>query len=175
VHLQTLTGESKGREVLYVQGKFGNKMQVLLAPNDPRGLLGRRHSVALDAPAVRENSRHPITETGFASLIERYGQLVTAIEKGDPRAGTAKYLGQLKRPEFLMQVEAVHQALPPGAEPQLPRGGQRWWYFDASHHLPVLVITHDPDGEVEYYCYEDIQWPVPLTDDDFDPDRLWRK
>ena len=64
--------------------------------------------------------------------------------------------------------------IPPGVEPQLPRGGRRWLFFDPASHLPVLMITHDNmDHEVEYYCYDRIQYPVKLDDLDFDPDKLW--
>ena len=64
--------------------------------------------------------------------------------------------------------------IPPGVEPQLPRGGRRWLFFDPASHLPVLMITHDDkDHEVEYYCYDRLQYPVKLDDLDFDPDKLW--
>ena len=37
----------------------------------------------------------------------------------------------------------------------------------------VPVVT-DADGhEVEYYCYDRIQFGVPLDDADFNPDVLW--
>ena len=102
--------------------------------------------------------------------------MVAGWEKGDAREGTLKYLGRLERPEFTGQVDAVHQVLPAGgSDPLLPKGGQRWWFFDVASGLPVLRITHEPAGEVEYYCHDHIQWPVRLDDDDFNPDRLWRK
>ena len=96
-----------------------------------------------------------------------------ATYDGSPHGGTAKYLGQMKRPEFEAKVEAVHQGLPPGSEPGLPKGGQRWWFFDAQNGLPVLILAHDPEREVEYYCYDRIEWPLRLDDDDFNPDKLW--
>jgi hypothetical protein len=37
------------------------------------------------------------------------------------------------------------------------------------------VIAHDPTGEVEYYCHDNILGPAHLEDDDFNPDRLWKK
>jgi hypothetical protein len=149
----------------------------VLAANDafPFSPAGMRWSISPDDPMARAKSRHPITETGLGSLIESYGRIVTTMEKGETREGTAKYLGRLKRPEFEAPVETVHQMLPPGSDPQLPKGGERWWYFDAATGLPTLVIAHDPSGEVEYYCYDHVQWPVRLDDDDFNPERLWRK
>jgi hypothetical protein len=174
VHLKWLGTEGKGREAIYVKGKFKNEMQVLLAPGDPFAFLMTRTSIAPDDAMVRAKSRYPITETGFGSLIARFGQLAAAVEKGDTRGGTAKYLGRVARPEFAAQVEAVHQVLPAESDPLLPKGGQRWWFFDAESGLPVLLVTHDPSGEVEYYCHDNIIGPGNLDDDDFNPDK-WRK
>jgi uncharacterized protein DUF1571 len=177
VHLKWLGNEGKGRETIFVKGKFNDEMQVLLASGDAWPLpAGFRWSISPTDKKAQARSRYPITETGFGSLVERYGVIVANIEKGDPRDGTMKYLGRVKRPEFETKVEAVHQqGIPPNSDRRLPKGGQRWWFFDAAHGLPVLVVTHDPDGEVEYYCHDHIQWPVRLDDDDFNPDRLWRK
>jgi hypothetical protein len=175
VHLVWLNDKAKGREVIYVRGKFDNKMQVLLSPDDDFVIFGRRKSLAIDDPLVRASSRHPITETGFGSAIENFGKLVAAVEKGDNRLGTAKYLGLVQRSEFEAKVHAVHQVLPKGSDPLLPKGGQRWWFFDAGNGLPALIITHDLNGEVEYYCNDYVQSPVRLDDTDFDPKRLWGK
>lgn len=176
VYLKWLNPESKGRETVYVRGKYENKMQLVLAANDafPFSPAGMRWSIAPDDPMARAKSRYPITETGFGPLIERYGKMTAAVEKGDPREGTVKYLGLQARPEFAAKVEGVHQVLQPNSDPQLPKGGERWWYFDAASGLPALVIAHDPSGEVEYYCHDHVQ-VFRLDDDDFNPDRLWRK
>ena len=66
--------------------------------------------------------------------------------------------------------------MPPKSDPLLPGGGKRWWFFDPFNFMPVLIITHDESGrEVEYYCNDRIQSPARLDDDDFNPDKLWRK
>jgi hypothetical protein len=62
VHLVWLNDANKGREVIWVQGRHDNKLQVLLAPSDPFALLGRRHSIALDDPMVKSNCRYPASE-----------------------------------------------------------------------------------------------------------------
>jgi len=176
VYLKWLGNQSKGREVIYVDGKYENKLQVLTADGDvPFVPAGKHMTFAIDSILVRSNTRYPITETGLAPLIDRFGKAVAGVEKGDPSEGTLKYLGKVNRAEFKAQVEAVHQVLPANPNSNLPKGGQRWWYFDASSGLPVLFITHDPDGEVEYYCHDHIQSPVHLDEDDFNPDRLWKK
>jgi Protein of unknown function (DUF1571) len=176
VHLVWLGKEGKGREAIYVQGKYKNEMQLLLAGGDvPLIGAGMRYNISPDAAMAKAKSRHPITETGFGPLIESFGRLVVGIEKGDAKVGTAKYLGRVKREEFPAPVESVLQTVPAGSDPLLPKGGRRFWYFDVNSGLPVLYITHDTDGEVEYYCHDHVIWPAPMDDNDFDPDRVWRK
>ncbi len=176
VHLVWLGKEGKGREAIFVKGKFKNEMQISLAASDVFGLgAGMRISVAPDDPKAKAKSRHPITETGFGPMIDAFGRLVACLEKGDPREGTAKLLGRVKRDEFAEEVIGVEQLLPPGSDPLLPRGGRRLWFFDTKSGLPTLYITYDADGEVEYYCHDCIIWPAPMDDNDFNPDRVWRK
>jgi hypothetical protein len=178
VRLKWLGQEGKGREAVYVKGRYGDKMQLSLAAGDAFFLspAGMRWSIAPDDSMARAKSRYPITETGLGSLIDRFGQIVKSIEQGDTRVGAMKYLGPVKREEFEAQVDAVHQVVPAKSDPNLPSGGQRWWYFDRTSGLPVLIVTKDAsDQVVEYYCHDHIQWPVQLDDADFNPDRLWRK
>jgi hypothetical protein len=170
--------EGQGREAIYVQGQHEGKIHTLLADNDVLGIRGGgRFAVAPDSFMVKGRTRHPITEAGIGSLVEHFGRLVEAADRGDPRSGQLAYLGPQSRPELPAPPEAVQQTIPPGGESLLPHGGRRWWFFAADSHLPVLVITHDEkDHEVEYYCYDSLQVPAaPFTDDDFNPDRLWPK
>jgi hypothetical protein len=85
-----------------------------------------------------------------------------------------KYLGTVRRPEFDHPCEAVEQTISPAAEPLFPRGGRRLWVFDPVLRLIVLTTAQDETGrDVEYYCYDRLQTPVRLDDDDFNPDKLW--
>jgi hypothetical protein len=177
VHLKWIgPGEGQGREVVYVKGQYEDKLHTRLAAGDmPLAPAGKRIALAPDSPFVRSASRYPITEAGVGALIDRFGQLAEAAAKGDPRAGSVKYLGWVSRPEFQAPVEGVEQVLAPGAEPLLPRGGRRQVFFDPKSGLPVVVATQDDKGkEVEYYCYDRFQYPVKLDNDDFNPDKLWK-
>jgi hypothetical protein len=177
VYFKWLGNEGKGREVVYVKGRYENALHTLTAAGDiPLLPAGRRIKVAPDGVLVKSKSRYPITEAGLGGLIERFGRLVDAMEKGDTsREGTAKYLGLLKRPEYEKKVAAVLQSIPPKSDPHLPRGGQRLWFFDPELQLPMLIITQDETGrEVEYYCHDRFMFPVNLNDDDFNPDILWK-
>lgn len=179
IHFTWLEGDAKGREVVYVKGRYDNKLHTRLGPGDAVWPLkpGSRLALDPDNPKVRSSSRHGITEAGVGSLIARFGVLVEAAEKGDKTRGTLTYLGPQKRPEFDAAVEAAELVLPAGVDKDLPRGGRRLWMFDAAkHHLPVLIITTDDKGhEVEYYLHDRYIYPVTFDDRDFDPDKLWGK
>lgn len=177
VYLKWLGEEGKGREVVYVKGEYDNKLHTLLAAGDvPFVPAGKRMSFSINNPLVTSKTRHPINEAGIGNLIDQFGTLVSANQRGDGKQGTLKYLGMVRRPEFGQPVEAVLQTIPPRAEEGLPNGGRRFWYFDtSSHRFPVLIITQDAQQqEVEYYCYQRL-FSGTMSDDDFNPDRLWSK
>src|SRR5262249_14901013 len=136
----------------------------------PFHAAGSRIALPPDSALVRNASRHSITEAGIGFAIEQFGKLVQ-----DPKP-LLRYLGPVRLPDFRTQVEGVEQQVVPGAEPPLPRGGRRFWYFHPDSGLPALVRTLDDTGhEVEYYRYDLYQYPVHLDDADFDPDQLWGK
>lgn len=176
VHFTWLGIEGHHREVIYVQGKFGNLIHTLLAAGDmPLMPAGKRVSLAPDNLFVRSASRHAINEAGLGSTIENFGKVLDSLESGDKKYGTMKYLGLLKRPEFEKPMDAVEQIIPPDCENHLPKGGSRMWMFDTDSRFPLLVVTYDhTNQEVEYYCYDRLQFPSKLDDDDFNPDKLWR-
>jgi hypothetical protein len=177
VYFKWVGTEAKGREVVYVKGRPGNEIHTLTAAGDVLLLPGgSRFSLSADSALVKAKSRYPITDAGLGTSIRKFGLLVDAIEKGDKRQGTVKYMGEVKRPEFERPVRGVEQVFPPQSDPLVASGGRRWWFFDTALGLPVLIITHDETGrEVEYYCHDRIQAPVHLDDDDFNPDKLWKK
>jgi len=175
VYFKWLEKEGAGREVVFVKRQYESKIHTLLAAGDsPLMPAGKQLALAPDSLLVRSASRHSITEAGIGNIIDGYGEALDALERGDRRLGNLTYLGRQKRPEYPTELEAVERLLPPGAESALPRGGRRVIFFDPNHRLPVLVLTYDEQAhEVEYYCYDRIQFPVKLDDDDFNPDKLW--
>jgi hypothetical protein len=176
VYFKWLGAEGKGREVIYVKGHYEGALHTLTAAGDlPLLPAGRHIKVSPDGVLVRSKSRYPITQAGLGVLVERFGKIVENQEKGDVHEGSLKYLGQIKRPEYERNVEGVLQIIPAKGDPNLPRGGQRHWFFEPESHLPMLLITQDETGrEVEYYCHDRFMFPVHLTDDDFNPDLLWK-
>ena len=171
VYLKWIGTVNKGREVIYVKGKHGGKIHTQLAPGE-MPLMPRHIALDPNSGLVRNSSRHAITEAGVGTLIEHFGAVLDALEKGDTSKGTLTYLGPQKRPEFTGPLDAIEWKLPPGVDPTLPRGGRRWCFLDRQRPLPVLIITHDERGqEVEYYRYDVFNF-VALDDEDFNPDRF---
>jgi hypothetical protein len=176
IYMKWLAEAGLGRELLYVQGKFDDKLHIRLAAGDILLLpAGKKMSFAIDSPLVRAKSRHLITEAGVGHSIELFGSLVESLKNKD-NSGSLKYLGMVKRPEFEAKVEAALQTIPPKAENTLPKGGQRYWYFDTRLRLPVLLITFDEkQHEVEYYCFDRWYFPRQFFEDEFNPTVLWRE
>lgn len=177
VYFKWLGPTAKGREVTFSKGRYGNQIHTLTARGDiPFVGAGMRINTDPDSAMVKARSRRSITEAGFGNTIAQFGRLVADHERGNTTRGTLKYQGSVRRAEFTRPLEAVVQTIAPGADPLLPGGGQRQWYFDTELHLPMLILALDDSGrEVEYYCHDRFEYPVRLDDDDFDPDRLWKK
>jgi hypothetical protein len=177
VYFKWLGPAGRGREVVYVKGQGDDKIHMLLAAGDmPLAPAGKRMALSPDNMLVRAASRHPITEAGLGASIDRIGQILEALDRGDQRKGTLNDLGNINRPEFAVPVPAIEHVLPPGLDPNLPRGGRCLYCFDLETNLPVVVSMRDSQGqEVEYYFYDRLQYPVRLDDNDFNPDKLWGK
>jgi len=169
IYFKWIGNENKGREVVYVKGKFDDKLHILMSPG------GTVMSLAPDSFLIRRSSRHPVTEAGVVSILEKYAAAVGSFDRGQH---PLRYLGPCKRPDFDegTTLEGVEEDLAPGADPILPRGGRRQLYFHVTNHFPVLVVTRDDRGqEVEYYRFDRLQLRVKLDDDDFNPSKLFGK
>jgi hypothetical protein len=175
VYFKWLGEPNNGREVVYVRDRYGNQIHSLLAAGDmPFMPAGKRLALSPDNVFVRNASRHPITDAGIGNVIQRFGDGLEVAAKLDKVAAIFQYIGPVKRPEYPIPLEMVDITFPAGFDPLLPRGGRRSLGFDPASHFPVLIMTFDEMGrQVEYYCYDRIQCPVHLDDDDFNPDKLW--
>jgi hypothetical protein len=175
MHCKWLGTEAKGREIIYVKGQFDDKIHLLTGQGDLFG-PGHRMSFSPESPLVRARFRYPLVEASLGANAVRFVSLLSALETGQARAGTAKYLGSQLRPEFPRPMEVVEQSIPPNLEPGLEKGGIRFYYFDDVLGLPMLIVTFDHNRhQVEYYCFDRLQAPVPLDDADFNPAQLWPK
>jgi hypothetical protein len=177
VYFKWLGKEGTGREVVYVKGQHGGKIHSLLAAGDiPFMPAGKRMALDPDSVLVKSASRMPITEAGLGASIDRLNKVANALAAGDRRLGVLTAVGPVKRPEYAEPLDGLEHTIPPGQEPNLPRGGKRFYGFHPDSHLPVVLVTHDDKGkEVEYCCYDRLQFPVRLDEDDFNPDKLWAR
>lgn len=176
IHFKWLGQEGKGREVVYVEGKFDDKIQTRLAAGDiPFMPAGKRMSFTVDNPLVRSASRHSVREASFGFMLSTVGTLLAHQKEGNTKLGSVQYVGKIRRPDLGGEVEMVECKLAPGAEHTLPEGGRRLYGFDPVVGHPVLVQTFDSRGqEVEYYRYDRFFFKG-LDDSDFDPEVLWAK
>ncbi|MCZ2340390.1 MAG: DUF1571 domain-containing protein [Bacteroidales bacterium] len=170
VYLKVTSEAGFGRELLYVQGQ-DDKLHLVTGKGD-HFLRGFKTRLALNDPRLTAKSRYLVTEAGFARTL---AGLSAAVSQQ-----AARIIGPHQRPEYPYPLTLVQVNIPAGGEPQLPRGGTRSIYFDTQPNsltnlLPVLVITHEPNGkEVEYYLFDHIRLPAHFTNADFDPARLGR-
>src|SRR5262249_15477334 len=124
VYFKWLGSEGQGREVVYVRGRYEDKLHTLLAAGDmPLMSAGKRMALAPDNAFVRAASPHSITEAGIGEVIQQFGQAVATAQKNGLAQSGLKPLGLQKRPEFDAPLEAVEATIPAGAEPPLPHGG----------------------------------------------------
>ena len=123
-----------GQEVCYVQGKNQNKLRVL-PKGGMSGLLGWT-SFDIDSPTVKQNSRHIITETGFANIIDQCEKHWTRERTmGKTAASVAEYEYNKRR---CIRVEATHTAYDPSFY------SYRFVvFFDKETRLPVRMESYD--------------------------------
>lgn len=175
VHFKWIGPEATGREVLYVQGKYGDKLNLVTAAGDvPFTPAGKRISMARDSMFVKAaNPNHDITHAGLGHNLRDLSALYAAAKS--PQSGvTAKLLGPVQRPECKEQLMGVEIKLPPGRDPDLPRGGSRQVFYCPTTHLPILYLSFDEMGrDFNYNSYDRLQLDLKLDDADFDPDTLW--
>jgi Protein of unknown function (DUF1571) len=177
VHFKWIGPEAQGREVLYVKGRYEDKLHVLTAAGDvPFVPAGRRMSLARDSMLVKiANPNHDITDAGIGFNLRDVGTLLAASK--NPSSGvSAKTLGMVQRSEYPQPMAAVEIVLPPGRDPDLPRGGKRHIFYCPACKLPLLYLCFDELGrEQNYNCYDRIQLDLKLDEDDFNPDKVWGK
>ncbi len=174
IHFKWLGQEGKGREVVYVEGKYDDKIQTKLAGGDiPFVSAGKRMSFSIDNPLVRNASRHSVREASFGFMLSTVGTMISHQKENNPKLGSIQYIGKIRRPDVVGEIEMVECRLAPGAEHALPEGGRRLYGFDPVLGNPVLLQTFDLKGqEVEYYRYDRFFFNG-LEEDDFNPEVLW--
>ena len=156
VRLTWPDGPHAGREVIYRSDEPGRLMHI--KQNGPISRL----NLPVDSPLVTRNSRHPVSEAGFDSLVKG---LEDALKASDGTTLSLTYL-----------VNSAKAIDTPILVRQTPAGETWRINIDLQTHLPSLVECKAANGDLlERYTFSDVL-PNPselLTADAFDPTARW--
>jgi hypothetical protein len=122
-------------------------------------------TLAPESPLVMRNSRHPVTEAGFDSIVEG---LENSVKAGE--ASRITYAGL----ELADGLEQPHHCLTQSS----PSGEQWRIYLDPTTHLPSLIVAKDAGGELlERYLFRGVRPNLPelASNEAFDTNARWGK
>lgn len=158
VRLEWPQGPNQGREVLY---QTGGSMHIKM----PNALVPRL-SLPPDSPLALRNSRHPIQEAGFETIVTQLEQTLALHATPAGSQDDLSY-GGLEAP--VPQAPSCHKLV------RKTPSGETWLvYIDAGTRLPFLVQGTDGQGQLlERYVFRDVKVDLPelATTAAFDPDQ----
>jgi Protein of unknown function (DUF1571) len=165
IRLEWTEGPHKGREVLYAADRDNGLMHVNMADS----LIPMpRLSMRPDSPMALAQSRHPITEAGFDTIVARLESALVQTPAGDQTAGTLTYLGLETIPECAHQCHKIQQS---------KTGGETWLvYIDSQTRLPAQVKATSTNGDLlELYVFRDVRTELAelASADAFDAEKRW--
>jgi hypothetical protein len=166
VRLEWAKGPNKGREVIY-SAAINDRMMYVNSGNS--ALPIPRMSIPVDSPLALRNSRHPITEAGFDTILDNLFKFLEPKTAAVASDGKLIYKG-IDRPGGLDQpCHLVERVTPKGETWQV--------YLDTRTLMPAMVsAVQTSSGElIERYIYRNLRPnPVELASiDAFDPDKRW--
>ena len=160
VYMKWLKGPHEGREALYVQGRYDDKVV-----GHEGGFIGfiTMHMKPTGSLAMTGN-RHPITDVGIGRLVD----IVTQNFERGMKSGELKlsYIGE----EEACGRKAWH------TRGELPEKKENPYYgakidiwIDEALGLPIKIVIYGWQGEfLESYGYRDLKLNPGLKDDEFD-------
>jgi len=166
VRLEWAKGPSKGREVIYSTA-INDRMMYVNSGNS--ALPIPRMSIPVDSPLALRNSRHPISEAGFDTILDNLFKFLEPKTAAVGSDGKLVYKG-IDRPKGLDQpCHLVERVTPKGETWQV--------YLDSRTLMPAMVsAVQTSSGElIERYTYRNLK-PNPTelaSNDAFDPDKRW--
>jgi len=173
-------GNNDGRQAIYVDGRYDNKL-IVKEVSGLGSLVGGGVHLRPNDPRVVAENRYPVTHVGIANLLET---TIRDWEKELKVAGDevdVQYFpnARLKDPNGraadvpCLAVQVIHLKKLSGLPYHMNRV-----YFDKETRLPVRAERYgwpERAGEkpplLEEYKYLNLQTNVNLTDADFDPAR----
>ena len=156
----------RGREVLYVEGRYNND---LIAKRGGRRNPNLTLRLEPTGPLAMDGNRYPITEIGFYNLAKRLIEVVgEELEHDDATVeifDNAKINGRPCR-----RFKVTHPEKKEGLRFHIAEV-----YVDLEYEIPVYYAAYlwpsKPDGKprlIEQYIYTQVKINVGLTDEDFD-------
>jgi hypothetical protein len=166
VRLEWASGPTKGREVIYSQALSDRTMYVKMANSS---LPLPRMAIPVDSPLALRNSRHPITEAGFDTIIDDLFHQANSGSVVSAREGKLVYKG-LTTPRGLDEPCQLIE--------RTTSQGETWQvYLQKRTLMPVLVsAVQTQSGElIERYSYRNLKPNPPelASAEAFDPDKRW--
>ena len=165
VLLQWKEGAHQGREVLFSEKETNGMLLVNMADSK---IPVPRISLPPDSPLALHNSRHPITEAGFDTIVRNLQKTIDENKAGDQSHGRIAYAG-LEQPELL--DHPCHKIV------RVTANGENWQVFlDPASKLPALVQANAANGDLlERYLFRTVQPDPPelATADAFNPNQRW--
>lgn len=161
VRMEWNQGKEAGREVIFSPTETNGMIQIRM----PKGLIPRL-SMSPDSPLVRVKSRHPISEAGIDSVVERLHETLRLHLKIAANAGR-------------IAVESVND---PSLGPieritHLNHKGETWVVdVQSDTGLPLTVHATDNAGQLmEHYEFRNYQLNLNelQTASAFDPNARW--
>lgn len=162
VYMKWLKGPHEGREALYVEGKYDNKVV-----GHDGGLIGFiTLNMAPTGKTAMRGNRHPITDVGIGRLI---GIVMENVRRAG-REGALKLIYQGEEEVYGYKAYRISVAFPPEkGRGYYCRRLELW--VDRGLGLPVKILIYGWKDEVmESYGYRDIKVNPGLPDSGFDKD-----
>ncbi len=151
-----------GEAVLYVEGKYDDKMLVR-----PRGFLNALVGTQMrqpDGPEAMQNTLRPVNMFGFERALENLLKVYReADENDDLKEAYGGYADVAGR-----KAVALIRYLPPTHDYPAYK---TIVYVDVERMVPVCIEGYDWDEQItSRYIYKDVKFNVGLTPDDFLPE-----
>jgi len=164
VRLAWPSGPHEGRDVLYDSQANGGLMHINMGAKS----LVPRVSLPTDSPLATRNSRHPISEAGFDTIVDHLAEALRRQHSGEAPAGS-------------MRLEA--REVPEGYDHPCDKvvrttsQNETWVVLiDPATHLPAFVQATAADGQLlERYVFRNpvLNPPALVAAGAFDPDTQW--
>ncbi len=168
VYMKWVRNIPAAERILYVEGKYNNKMLIKLKSSFLNILAGTVTREP-DSKEVMEKTRRPVTMFGFKralkSLLDVYSK---AAERNDLTQSFGGYVKLNGRDAIV-----IVRKLPP--EKDYETAVTRT-YIDLQYLVPVKIEGTNWDGQLTgTYIYKDIKFNVGLNEDDFLPEACGMK